>query len=81
MAIIAQSPPGKIGCIPNNAKSCTYDNSYWYYGAGIIPPNTIKKIFQRNYYEHIIRNEIEYNTIRQYIQNNPLNWDTDEENT
>jgi len=28
---------------------------------------------QRNYYEHIIRNETELNDIRQYIINNPLN--------
>ena len=32
------------------------------------------KIWQRNYYEHIIRNEREYLEIIQYIQNNPLNW-------
>ena len=28
--------------------------------------------WQRNYYEHIIRNENELNRIRQYIRNNPL---------
>jgi len=37
-----------------------------------------KKLWQRNYYEHIIRNEIELNKIREYILNNPLNWETDE---
>jgi|SRR5579884_1429127 len=36
--------------------------------------------WQRNYYERIIRNEEELNRIRQYIQNNPSNWNTDEEN-
>lgn len=36
-----------------------------------------KKIWQRNYYEHIIRNEKSYQTISQYIQNNPLNWEKD----
>ena len=35
------------------------------------------KIWQRNYYEHIIRNEREYLEIIQYIQNNPLNWNKD----
>lgn len=35
------------------------------------------KIWQRNYYEHIIRNEREYLEIIQYIQNNPLNWNRD----
>jgi len=37
-----------------------------------------KKLWQRNYYEHIIRNEIELNKIRQYIINNPLNWEKDD---
>jgi putative transposase len=32
------------------------------------------KIFQRNYYEHIIRNENDYNRIEQYIIHNPMNW-------
>jgi putative transposase len=36
------------------------------------------KLWQRNYYEHIIRNETEMNKIREYIINNPLNWETDE---
>ena len=30
--------------------------------------------WQRNYYEHIIRNEKEYNKIYEYIINNPSNW-------
>ena len=37
-------------------------------------------VWQRNYYEHIIRDENELNTIRKYIIENPLNWLTDEEN-
>jgi len=37
-------------------------------------------IWQRNYYEHIIRNEYKLNKIRQYIQNNPLSWHLDREN-
>ena len=38
------------------------------------------KVWQRNYYERIIRNEDELNHIREYIFNNPANWDTDEHN-
>ncbi len=38
------------------------------------------KLWQRNYYEHIIRNEEELNQVRQYIAENPFNWGTDEEN-
>ena len=40
---------------------------------------TGNKIWQRNYYERIIRNERELNAIRQYICDNPLNWERDEE--
>lgn len=43
-------------------------------------PAFVGKLWQRNYYEHIIRNEKELNHIRQYIAENPLNWRTDEEN-
>lgn len=35
------------------------------------------KIWQRNYYEHIIRNEQAYHRISNYIINNPKNWKED----
>lgn len=35
------------------------------------------KLWQRNYWEHIIRTEKSYLQIADYIVNNPLNWDTD----
>jgi len=38
------------------------------------------KLWQRNYYEHIIRTEEELNHLRQYISDNPANWRADEEN-
>ena len=37
-------------------------------------------VWQRNYYEHIIRDEVSLNRIREYIINNPLQWDSDPEN-
>ena len=37
-----------------------------------------KRFWQRNYYEHIIRNEKEYYKIVEYIENNPLKWEEDE---
>ena len=37
-------------------------------------------VWQRNYYEHIIRDEESLNRIRQYIHDNPLNWAADKEN-
>ncbi len=36
--------------------------------------------WQRNYYEHVIRNEDDLNEIRQYILDNPVKWDVDENN-
>ena len=42
--------------------------------------NKIKQIFQRSYYDHIIRNENNLNRIRQYIRDNPLNWNKDRNN-
>ena len=38
------------------------------------------KLWQRNYYEHIIRNEKELNHIRKYIMYNPMKWELDDEN-
>jgi len=37
-------------------------------------------VWQRNYHEHIIRNEASLNRIRQYIVDNPAQWEFDEEN-
>ena len=36
--------------------------------------------WQRNYYEHIVRDEDSLNRIREYILTNPLRWDLDREN-
>jgi len=37
-------------------------------------------VWQRNYYEHIIRDERSLNRIREYIAANPLRWHLDREN-
>jgi len=37
-------------------------------------------VWQRNYYEHIIRDEMSLNRIRQYILDNPARWIFDREN-
>jgi len=41
-------------------------------------PSFNKKLWQRNYYEHIIRNEEDLRMIREYIQYNPLRWADDD---
>jgi hypothetical protein len=38
------------------------------------------KLWQPNFYEHVIRSEKELFNIREYIANNPLNWQKDPEN-
>jgi putative transposase len=38
-----------------------------------------KKLWQRNYFEHIIRDDDDLNRIREYIQFNPVDWESDEE--
>lgn len=47
--------------------------------------NTLKNktgtpVWQRNYFEHIIRNETEWNRIRAYILDNISRWEEDTEN-
>jgi len=37
-------------------------------------------VWQRDFYDHIIRDENEWSRIRQYILDNPLNWAEDDEN-
>ena len=41
---------------------------------------TVTKFWQRNYYEHIIRNEKDLQNKTDYINANPLLWDEDVEN-
>jgi len=42
--------------------------------------NVRGKFWQRNFYEQIIRNEDELSRSRQYISENPLKWESDDEN-
>ncbi len=41
----------------------------------------VGKLLQRNYWEHIIRNEKSYHRISEYIMNNPANWVNDKFNS
>ena len=47
--------------------------------SGRFPPFE-KRIWQRSFYDHVIRNDDDLNSIREYIRNNPLQWALDEEN-
>jgi len=45
----------------------------------LLPPFSVR-LWQRNYFEHVIRDEDKLNRIREYVMENPANWDGDEEN-
>ena len=37
-----------------------------------------KRIWQRNYYDHVIRDDNDLQRLREYIQNNPKKWELDQ---
>jgi len=41
-----------------------------------LPPFN-KRIWQRNYYEHVIRDDVDYERVAMYTINNPKTWDND----
>ena len=41
------------------------------------PNRVLGKLWQRNYWEHVVRNENELSRIREYIVNNPAQWELD----
>ncbi len=50
---------------------CAVDEQRW--------PPFEHRLWQRNYFDHVIRDEDDLNRIRDYIVENPKNWATDEE--
>lgn len=63
--------PGSIGAIIGQYKSAVTKQ------IRLLENNSVY-IWQRNYYEHIIRDKDDLNHIRQYIVNNPKQWDEDD---
>ncbi|HEX7917265.1 transposase [Rudaea sp.] len=49
-------------------------------GRGAIHRAQGVRLWQRGYYEHVIRNEADLVRIREYIENNPLQWSLDRNN-
>jgi len=66
-----------LGSIPTIVRS--YKSSVAY-RINIMRDTPGVPVWQRNYYEHIVRDEHEWNLINQYIINNPFNWQDDDEN-
>ena len=40
----------------------------------------VKNVWQRSFYDHVIRNDKSLDNIREYIRDNPAKWDDDENN-
>jgi len=68
------SPSKTIGAIVRGFKSITTKR------INKIRNTVGNPVWQRNYYEHIIRNDKELNNIRDYIANNIIQWSFDTEN-
>ncbi len=66
--------PGSLGAIVRGFKSAVTKRINELHGTPGDP------VWQRNYYEHVIRNELVLNDIRLYIQTNPACWAEDSEN-
>jgi REP element-mobilizing transposase RayT len=64
--------PGSIGAIIQNFKSGTSRK------INAMPEMKNVKIWQINYYDHIIRDREDYDRIVEYIRDNPSNWEKDE---
>lgn len=66
-----QSPSKTIGAIIRGYKSSVTKQ------INIVRGQPSAPVWQRNYYERVIRDEKELNYIREYIMNNPSKWDED----
>lgn len=66
-----------VGEIVGAFKSLTTNEYIRNVKDGKFPPFE-KSVWQRNYYEHIIRDDEDLNRVREYIVNNLLNWELDE---
>jgi REP element-mobilizing transposase RayT len=67
-----------LGGVVGALKSLVFKTYYdWIQANGLA---RLAKFWQRNYYEHIVRNESELRRIQLYIQLNPFRWDEDRDN-
>ena len=65
--------PNSLGAIIQNFKSITTRRIHQLSGSSGTP------IWQRNYFERVVRDDKEMGRIRAYIQANPVNWLNDQE--
>jgi hypothetical protein len=69
-----RSPSQTIGSVVRGFKSATTTRISQLRGMPGVP------VWQRNFYEHIVRDEDELHRIRGYIVYNPARWEFDHEN-
>jgi REP element-mobilizing transposase RayT len=69
-----QPVPGSIPTVVRSFKSAITKRINELRGTPGVP------FWQRNYWEHVVRDEIDLNRIRQYIENNPRRWHEDQLN-
>jgi putative transposase len=72
METFAHPVPGSVATIIRAYKSAV--TQAWTLGT----PDQPVRIWQRNYYDHIIRNDRDLESVRDYIRANPLRWYQDE---
>ena len=78
-----RSAPTKTIVHPRSLGSVirAYKSAVTYAANGLHPTGQRGAVlWQRNYYEHVIRNEKDLKAKRDYIFSNPLNWENDDEN-
>ena len=65
--------PRSLGAIVRSYKAAVTRTIRRAFGSGSV-------VWQRNYHEHIIRDERDHARVRRYIESNSVNWASDEEN-
>jgi REP element-mobilizing transposase RayT len=74
-----QSSPPKISMKPKSISSLIAGfKSATTKKINVIRNTHQNPVWQRNYYDHIIRNDESLARIREYVQNNPLSWENDQ---
>ncbi len=68
------APTGSIGSIVGQYKSITTR------AVNRVLQRTGQKVWQRGFWDRIVRNERELNATRRYIENNPIRWAEDRDN-
>ncbi|MDF1515087.1 MAG: transposase [Anaerolineae bacterium] len=69
---LRNAPAGSLGAVVGNFKSVSTRQ------VNRLRDTPGARVWQMSYYEHIIRNESDYNRIVHYIVTNPLRWDKDD---